>query len=189
MANQAGHSWRQERRLVRRSRSMLNLLAVPRPLTVQGVVERAAAHRGRRILIHECDTLSNHDDHASGLWIQFPDRDLVVVRRSLPDLLRAVTILHELAHVLLHSTSGREHGDLRALLPLLAEAGTLDRFPVVTAVRSRSCYDSVEEIEAETFARVALAEMVKIRPLVAAPEGHVQVTRTLNDLARALGAK
>ncbi|MFE6272332.1 toxin-antitoxin system, toxin component [Streptomyces goshikiensis] len=84
---------------------------------------------------------------ASGLWINLPDKDVIVVEEC-TDLDHQIVILgHELGHMRA-AHEGIDADGLQVAARMLDDGADLS---LVTSIAARSCCDEVQEGEAETF--------------------------------------
>ncbi len=178
---------RSDRRLAKECTDLLDDLDIPIPFDVDQLVTLLSTRRRRPIHLVDESDMGAHADHASGWWLKMADADVVFVKRGLPPLLRNTAVLHEVGHILWnHPSNGDARDAFARLMPNLAAAGALDRFGVL----ARRGYDTPQEIEAETFARVLLSRVdASVAPAPAASSAATaQAATALDRLARALGS-
>lgn len=135
---------------------------IPEPWSVDELVQRIAAKRGRPIAIVP---LPLTPQQASGYWLAEHDRDVLVVPESATGERRDAIIGHELAHVLLSHEPPVSFTTPEELSGVTSSSSEelIDRFLrhrdflIESRALARERYDAVIEREAEAFATLLVA--------------------------------
>ena len=168
-----------EKRVLRRCRSLLKGLEVPSPLDVDALLRRVSDRTGRLIsLVPQRTPLG-----LCGVWVALPDRDVICFEASESKVFREHIILHEVGHILCQHSHG-DRPDVQLMGQLLPHLDPR----VVRRVMGRSRYTEPEELEAEVMASVIIERAgggFEQLPNRAPAEGNPGLGR----LAHALGGR
>ncbi|MFG2800522.1 hypothetical protein [Streptomyces pseudovenezuelae] len=133
--------------------ALLEQMPIPRPFTLEGLIARIEAERGRRIkLVAIPDHLLANTD-VCGLWLQLDDVpvDLILYVEGTTAFHRMQIILHELAHLWCDDETEASFEQLARLLPDFPP-NVLHRLTRRGRIMARHRYDSHAEMRAEMLA-------------------------------------
>ncbi len=104
-------------RLARRLRAA-TVPPPPAPYTVDAWCEAIGRARGRPLRVHH---VRLDADLPPGLLVRRPHKDSILVDAALPELTRAQTVLHEVAHIVLEHDGDALHDDIDSAVEAEAE--------------------------------------------------------------------
>ncbi|GAB1640252.1 hypothetical protein [Krasilnikovia sp. MM14-A1259] len=162
------------RQMLKTCQAVVDSLSLPRPFSVDALLDGLAVRRGRPIKIHTLRGAITAD--ACGLWISTELSDDIFVEERTTTFHREHIILHEIGHLLCdHGASGGGASTMFArLLPDLDPA-------LIRRFLARTNYTSAQEQEAELVASlIRTAAGTRARP----PSSGVR-----GELERALGIR
>ncbi|MET7765714.1 hypothetical protein ABZS71_28220 [Streptomyces sp. NPDC005393] len=133
------------RQIRKRCQALIDTLNLPRPFSVDALVQQLSARRGRPIRIHTVPI--GFATNACGLWISTNLSDDIYVEEKATKFHQEHIILHEIGHILFgHGITDQEtRGALTTLLPGLS-------YDLISRVLARTNYTTEQEQEAELVA-------------------------------------
>lgn len=135
---------------VGRAREMASAFELPTPFSVRAVLRKLERDRGRRIRLHPVPPGWGGTSGWCGAWLPEPGTDhIVFVRDPASTVRNALTVLHEVGHmVLAHEGAPLPPGvDLQVV-----------GLPSVGGGRGRTAFDDPEEEAAEVFSSMLLRQ-------------------------------
>ncbi|MFI9400604.1 hypothetical protein [Nocardia sp. NPDC052316] len=166
-----------EHELRRRCRRLLTELDIQPPLDVVALCERVGRQRGKpiRLVAHPIPVPGPF-----GAWIATDKADYILYQQETTKVHQGHIILHELGHLLAGHHSDEQDDSL--MTELFSSSGlTPDQ---VRTVLRRTCYDTVEEREAETVATIILewaSVLDRIAPRAISDVATQRLDSALND--------
>ncbi|RJQ75382.1 hypothetical protein D5S17_21060 [Pseudonocardiaceae bacterium YIM PH 21723] len=162
-----------ERRLLRRCRTLVRDIPVPRPWAIDVFVRQLETSRGRPIHLHAVPQYAMADKPC-GVWLQMDDQDHIFFEKQTSPLHQEHIILHELGHMI--------GGHTTTLADALMSAG--DLFPdlsptLLKRMFARVSYHDDQEQEAELIASLIRA--------AAGPGGQQPTDPVITGLAAQFG--
>jgi hypothetical protein len=155
----AGYRYAMSTRQIRkRCQALVTALNLPRPFSVEALIQDLSILRGRSIQLHSLP--SGVAAHACGLWIATDTADEIYVEDRTTQFHREHIALHEVGHILLdHGANDRESNDsLAKLLPDLSSE-------LINRLLARANYSTEQEQEAELVASLICAAAGAVAPL------------------------
>lgn len=142
--------------LSRHARHVAATIRVPSPFTVRALILEVERSRERPILLHPVDPAWARTSRWCGAWIEDAAADhIVYVRDPRSTSRNAMTILHELGHIVLDHSGSADPANL-----------PVGRFGVAypSRMRGRSGFSEPEERAAELFSTILLEAVTRHRP-------------------------
>lgn len=132
----------------KRCQNLIDTLDLPEPFDIGGFCRRLAETRGRPLRLIALDLPHGFP---CGMWLNTAHADYVFHERNTSPAHRAHIVVHELGHMVFGHQGRSALGDTfsELLLPDLAP-------DMIRRMLGRALYNSVEELEAETFASLIL---------------------------------
>jgi hypothetical protein len=145
----------------KRCEALVRTLDLPSPFSVDALVEKLSAQRGRPIRVHALP--AGLAEEACGMWIATDDGDDVYVEEKTTAFHREHIVLHEIGH-LLCDHGGAADPDagsaVSRLLPSLDPA-------MISRILARTDYTTEEEQEAELVATLIRSTAAMFAPSAA----------------------
>lgn len=168
-----------DRALRRHCREIVEQLDLPKPFSINDLVDQVEERRGRPISLVPMPLPA--DRGPCGLWVATPEVDYVIYQANTRKAHQGHIVLHEIGHMLCDhkATPAEEREVSRLLLPNIDPS-------VVRVVLGRTRYDRNEEKAAELVASLIplMAESTPSRSATAPPHVATLISHLERSLER-----
>ncbi|MFI5990324.1 toxin-antitoxin system, toxin component [Streptomyces sp. NPDC051362] len=152
----------------------------------QGLCTAMGKRRGRPVVLTIRPFPAEVADNTTGLWLDLPEQDVIVVEESLTPDHQLVVLGHELWHM----HAGHCGHDLGGSTTAAARAAFQDQVDwpeLARRVAARSHSDQADEVDAEAFGLLVSTRIAGWLATPGAPRQHDDVARRLRESLGYLG--